>query len=177
MSHNIAGPSSNTRGKKRQLTEIAHEEEQNVKFQKMIAEGIQNAMPTILAAVRETTQMEKEKSKAVNQSRESVPHVSIHTEVDHHSSNGENFHVRNLERRPLKPKGCSYKTFQNCKPSNFNGNEGAVGALRWLEKTEAVLAVSKCAEEDKVLYASNLFQNEALEWWNATIQTKGRERL
>ncbi|KAI3797696.1 hypothetical protein L1987_32959 [Smallanthus sonchifolius] len=69
--------------------------------------------------------------------------------------------------------GCSYKTFQACKPYDFLGKEGGVATLRW---TESVLAISKCAEEDKVLYASNLFKNFALEWWNALVSAKGRER-
>ncbi|KAD0650520.1 hypothetical protein E3N88_43928 [Mikania micrantha] len=70
--------------------------------------------------------------------------------------------------------GCSYKTFQSCKPPEFAGTEVAVVALRWLEKIEAAVAISKCAEEDMVLYASNSFNDGALEWWNSIIQTKGR---
>ncbi|KAJ0909121.1 putative retrotransposon gag domain-containing protein [Helianthus annuus] len=46
--------------------------------------------------------------------------------------------------------------------------------LRWLEKTEAVIAISKCAEEDQVMYASNLFKEGVLEWWNTILQAKGR---
>ncbi|KAD2392772.1 hypothetical protein E3N88_39749 [Mikania micrantha] len=62
----------------------------------------------------------------------------------------------------------------SCKPPEFAGTEGAVVALRWLETIEAVIAISKCAEEDMVLYASNSFKDGALEWWNSIIQTKGR---
>ncbi|KAJ0929399.1 putative transcription factor interactor and regulator CCHC(Zn) family [Helianthus annuus] len=70
--------------------------------------------------------------------------------------------------------GCTYKEFLACKPAEFAGNEGATATLRWLEKTEAVLAISKCAEEDQVMYASNLFKEGALEWWNTVLQAKGR---
>lgn len=59
----------------------------------------------------------------------------------------------------------------------FSGSEGAVSALRWLEKTKAMLAISKCMEEDKVLYACNLFLNKALEWWNTIRQIKGNEKM
>ena len=45
--------------------------------------------------------------------------------------------------------------------------------MRWLEKTEAVIRISKCEEEDKVMYASNLFVNESLEWWNTILQARG----
>ncbi|KAJ0588116.1 putative transcription factor interactor and regulator CCHC(Zn) family [Helianthus annuus] len=69
--------------------------------------------------------------------------------------------------------GCTYKEFLACKPVEFAGNEGATAALRWLEKTEAVIKISKCAEEDKVMYASHLFKEEALEWWNTVLKAKG----
>ena len=72
-------------------------------------------------------------------------------------------------------RGCNYKDFLACKPTEFAGNEGAIAALRWLEKTEAVLAISKCTMEDKVMYDSNLFRDEALEWWNTIIQAQGRD--
>ncbi|KAI3808912.1 hypothetical protein L1987_24875 [Smallanthus sonchifolius] len=68
------------------------------------------------------------------------------------------------------------QTFQACKPYDFLGKKGGVATLRWIEKTESVLALSKCAKEDKVLYDSNLFKNFALEWWNALVSAKGRER-
>ncbi|KAJ0818129.1 putative transcription factor interactor and regulator CCHC(Zn) family [Helianthus annuus] len=70
--------------------------------------------------------------------------------------------------------GCTYKEFLAGKPAEFAGNEGATATLRWLEKTEAVIAISKCAEEDQVMYASNLFKEGALEWWNTVLQAKGR---
>uniref|UniRef100_A0A251U4U0 Retrotransposon gag domain-containing protein n=1 Tax=Helianthus annuus TaxID=4232 RepID=A0A251U4U0_HELAN len=41
------------------------------------------------------------------------------------------------------------------------------------EETEPVLKISKCAEEDKILFASNLFKNAALEWWNTILQSRG----
>ncbi|XP_021979416.1 uncharacterized protein LOC110875528 [Helianthus annuus] len=68
---------------------------------------------------------------------------------------------------------CTYKKFLACKPTEFAGSEGATAVLRWLEKTEVVLKISKCVEEDKVMYASNLFKEEALEWWNTILQAKG----
>ncbi|KAJ0600402.1 hypothetical protein HanIR_Chr03g0116231 [Helianthus annuus] len=71
--------------------------------------------------------------------------------------------------------GCTYKEFLVCKPNEFAGSEGATAALRWLEKTKAVLKISKCAEEDKVIYAFNLFKEEVLEWWNTILQVKGSD--
>ncbi|KAF5756964.1 putative retrotransposon gag domain-containing protein [Helianthus annuus] len=73
--------------------------------------------------------------------------------------------------------GCSYKEFWSCKPMEFAGNEGAVAALRWIAKTKAVLKISKCAEEDKIMFASNLFKDSALEWWNTILQSRGSDRV
>ncbi|KAJ0542764.1 putative nucleotidyltransferase, Ribonuclease H [Helianthus annuus] len=72
--------------------------------------------------------------------------------------------------------GCTYKEFLACKPVEFAGNEGATATLRWLEKTKAVIAISKCDMNDQVMYASNLFKEGALEWWNTVLQAKGRNK-
>nr|GEZ87200.1 hypothetical protein [Tanacetum cinerariifolium] len=52
-------------------------------------------------------------------------------------------------RRAPKVRGCSYKTFMNCKPYSFNGTEGVVRLSRWFEKMESVFEIGKCGEEDK----------------------------
>jgi hypothetical protein len=39
------------------------------------------------------------------------------------------------------------------------------------------LAISKCADEDMVLFSSHSFKDEALEWGNTVIQSKGRQRI
>ncbi|GKB59777.1 reverse transcriptase domain-containing protein [Tanacetum coccineum] len=31
---------------------------------------------------------------------------------------------------------CSYKEFMSCQPINFKGTEGAIGLIRWFERTE-----------------------------------------
>ncbi|GJW04909.1 putative reverse transcriptase domain-containing protein [Tanacetum coccineum] len=33
---------------------------------------------------------------------------------------------------------CSYKEFMSCQPINFKGTEGAIGLIRWFERTESV---------------------------------------
>ncbi|GKE48389.1 reverse transcriptase domain-containing protein, partial [Tanacetum coccineum] len=43
----------------------------------------------------------------------------------------------------------NYKEFVNCQPFYFNGTEGAVGLIRWFERTESVFSQSKCAKENK----------------------------
>nr|GEY94830.1 putative reverse transcriptase domain-containing protein [Tanacetum cinerariifolium] len=62
-----------------------------------------------------------------------------------------------------------------CSPITFRGNEGAVGLIRWIEKTEMVFTVSKCTEANKVVFATATFQDRVLTWWNSQVATLGIE--
>nr|GEX30175.1 putative reverse transcriptase domain-containing protein [Tanacetum cinerariifolium] len=48
----------------------------------------------------------------------------------------------------------NYKEFISCQPFYFNGAEGAVGLIRWFERTESVFSRSRCAEENKVTFTT-----------------------
>ncbi|GJR47634.1 hypothetical protein Tco_1315737 [Tanacetum coccineum] len=75
---------------------------------------------------------------------------------------------RNTEPREiLVAKRGNYKEFINCQPFYFNGTEGAVDLIRWFERTESVFSRSKCAEEDRVTFATGTLTDDALSWWNA----------
>ncbi|GKA42734.1 hypothetical protein Tco_0735394 [Tanacetum coccineum] len=37
---------------------------------------------------------------------------------------------------------CSYKEFMSCQPTNFKGSEGAVGLIRWFERTKSVFSLA-----------------------------------
>ncbi|GJR41982.1 reverse transcriptase domain-containing protein [Tanacetum coccineum] len=54
----------------------------------------------------------------------------------------------NLTGTPAVKTG-NYKEFISCQPFCFNGTEGAVGLIRWFERTESVFSRSRCAEENK----------------------------
>ncbi|GJX66858.1 hypothetical protein Tco_0302585 [Tanacetum coccineum] len=49
---------------------------------------------------------------------------------------------------------CSYKEFMSCQPFNFKGMEGAVGLIRWFERTESVFSYSNCTEDCKMKFAT-----------------------
>nr|GFB81306.1 reverse transcriptase domain-containing protein [Tanacetum cinerariifolium] len=78
---------------------------------------------------------------------------------------------RNLEPKetPIVKRG-NYKEFISYQPFYFNGKEGAIRLIRWFEHTESVFSRSKCAEEDKVTFATGTLTNDALSWWNAYAQ-------
>ncbi|GJS98046.1 hypothetical protein Tco_0819216 [Tanacetum coccineum] len=70
----------------------------------------------------------------------------------------------------------NYKEFISCQPFYLNGTEGAVGLIRWFERTESVFSHSKCAEENKVTFATGTLTDDALSWWNAYAQPMGIEQ-
>nr|GFA03416.1 reverse transcriptase [Tanacetum cinerariifolium] len=74
---------------------------------------------------------------------------------------------------PVIVQGCTYKTFMNGKPHPFNRTEGVVGLRQWIEKVEQVFEICKCAEEDKVMFATSTFEGRALTWWNGNVHTLG----
>nr|GEW60965.1 reverse transcriptase domain-containing protein [Tanacetum cinerariifolium] len=85
--------------------------------------------------------------------------------------------IRNTVPRetPVVKRG-NYKEFISCQPFYFNGTEGAVGLIRWFERTESVFSHSNCAKENKVTFATGTLTDDSLSWWNAYAQPirKGR---
>ncbi|GJW12209.1 reverse transcriptase domain-containing protein [Tanacetum coccineum] len=64
----------------------------------------------------------------------------------------------------------NYKEFISCQPFNFNDTEGAINLIHWFKRTESVFSRSKCAEEDRVTFATGTLTDDALSWWNAYAQ-------
>ncbi|KAI3727060.1 hypothetical protein L1987_66869 [Smallanthus sonchifolius] len=65
---------------------------------------------------------------------------------------------------------CTFKAYMDCKPHSFSGAEGAVGLLRWMEKSESAFAMCNCPPNNQVKYASGTLEGSALTWWNAQVQ-------
>ncbi|GKA73524.1 reverse transcriptase domain-containing protein [Tanacetum coccineum] len=61
----------------------------------------------------------------------------------------------------------------NCQPFNFKGTEGAVGLIRWFERTESVFLCSSCTKDCKVKFSTGTLTEEALSWWNSFAQPIG----
>nr|GFC10919.1 reverse transcriptase domain-containing protein [Tanacetum cinerariifolium] len=83
----------------------------------------------------------------------------------------------NLETKetPIAKRG-NHKGFISCQPFYFNGTEGAIRLIRWIECIESVFSRSKCVEEDRVTFATGTLTNDALSWWNAYAQPIGIEQ-
>ncbi|KAI3783390.1 hypothetical protein L1987_42470 [Smallanthus sonchifolius] len=170
-----AGSSQNTRGKRKQVAiENAAENPNSRKdFQKMIMEGIKDSLPMIFTEL-EKRQADRlspqllilksvhskpltQHTQTLTQSKPITPRPEgsstlktrkqeYYLKSSEDESMGNNFgHVEN-KRKII---GCTYNMFQDCKPYNFSRREGGIATLRWIEKTESVLAINKCAEKDK----------------------------
>nr|GEY11879.1 reverse transcriptase domain-containing protein [Tanacetum cinerariifolium] len=66
---------------------------------------------------------------------------------------------------------CSYKEFMSCRPFNLKGSEGAIGLIRWFERTKSVFI-----EDCKVKFSTGTLTEEALPWWNSFAQPIGIEK-
>ncbi|GKB72872.1 hypothetical protein Tco_0934284 [Tanacetum coccineum] len=85
-------------------------------------------------------------------------------------ANADNTNRNTGEREAPVARKCSYKEFMSCQPFNFKGSEGAVGLIRWFERTESVFSRSNCTEDCKVKFATGTLTEEALSWWNSFAQ-------
>nr|GEY61148.1 putative reverse transcriptase domain-containing protein [Tanacetum cinerariifolium] len=72
-----------------------------------------------------------------------------------------------MDSQPHEPRGSPHDTHH----ITFRGNEGAVGLIRWIEKTELVFTVSNCTKANKVVFPAATFQDQALTWWNSQVAT------
>nr|GEX03973.1 reverse transcriptase domain-containing protein [Tanacetum cinerariifolium] len=70
---------------------------------------------------------------------------------------------------------CTYKEFMSCQPFYFNGTEGAIGLIRWFERTESVFSRSNCIEDCKVKFATGTLTEDALSLWNFYVKPIGIE--
>ncbi|GJR60126.1 hypothetical protein Tco_1502288 [Tanacetum coccineum] len=70
--------------------------------------------------------------------------------------NADNTNRNTEPRESHVARKCSYKEFMSCQPFNFKGTEGAIGLIRWFERTESVFLHSNCIEDCKVKFATVL---------------------
>ncbi|GKA94449.1 reverse transcriptase domain-containing protein [Tanacetum coccineum] len=83
--------------------------------------------------------------------------------------NADNTNRNTKEREALLARQCSYKEFMSCQ------SKGAVGLIRWFERTESVFSRSNFTEDCKVKFATGTLTEEALSWWNSFAQPIGIE--
>ncbi|GKD08152.1 reverse transcriptase domain-containing protein, partial [Tanacetum coccineum] len=119
-------------------------------FSTIIAQQLQNLLPTIVAQVGDQG---RGQGNGRNQNGDAV-----------------NDNIRGDVSR-----GCTYKEFLACNPKEYDGKGGAIVYTRWIEKMESVQDMSGCRDSQKVKYTAGSFVGKALTWWNSQIHTRGRE--
>ncbi|GKD13453.1 hypothetical protein Tco_1197860 [Tanacetum coccineum] len=127
-------------------------------FFTIIAQHLQNLLPTILAQVGSQG---SDQGNGRNQNGDAVN--------DNIQGDVRNV-IENNDRR-----GCTYKEFLACNPKEYDGKGGAIVYTRWIEKMESVQDMSGCRDNQKVKYTARSFVGKALTWWNSQIHTRGRE--
>nr|GFA70152.1 reverse transcriptase domain-containing protein [Tanacetum cinerariifolium] len=88
---------------------------------------------------------------------------SVATALEAQAANMENADNTNRNPEPREApvaRKCSYKEFMRCQPFNFKGSEGAVGLIRWFERTESVFSRSNCTKDCKVKIATDVFPKD-----------------
>ncbi|GKC55314.1 putative reverse transcriptase domain-containing protein [Tanacetum coccineum] len=93
----------------------------------------------------------------------STSHVSgCHQETQAATmANADNTNRNTRPREGHVARKYSHKEFMSCQPFNFKGTEGAVGLIRWFERTKSVFSRSNCTEDCKVKFATRTLTEEA----------------
>ncbi|KAI3743707.1 hypothetical protein L1987_56771 [Smallanthus sonchifolius] len=65
---------------------------------------------------------------------------------------------------------CTFKAYMDCKPHSFSGAEGAVGLLRWMEKSESAFAMCNCPPNNKEYCPRDEVQKLEGEFWNLKME-------
>ncbi|GJU45226.1 hypothetical protein Tco_1202492 [Tanacetum coccineum] len=100
---------------------------------------------------------------------------SVFAALEAQATNMSNTDNTTRPREALVSRQCSYKEFMSCQPIDFKGSEGAIGLIRWFERTESVFSRSNYTEDCKVKFATSTLTEEALSWWNSFAQPIGIE--
>ncbi|GJU48648.1 reverse transcriptase domain-containing protein [Tanacetum coccineum] len=127
-------------------------------FSTIIAQKLQNLLPTIVAQVDGQS---RGQGNGRNQNGNAV---------DDHIQGDVGNVIENNDRR-----GCTYKELLACNLKEYDGKGGAIVYTRWIEKMETVQDMSGCRDSQKVKYTAGSFVGKALTWWNSQIYTRRRE--
>ncbi|GKB00524.1 reverse transcriptase domain-containing protein [Tanacetum coccineum] len=119
-------------------------------FSTIIAQQLQNLLPTIVAQVGGQG---KGQGNGRNQNGDAV-NDNIQGDVS---------------------RGCTYKEFLACILKEYGGKGGVIVYIRWIKKMESVHDMSGCKDSQRVKYTAGSFVCKALTWWNSEIHTRGRE--
>ncbi|KAI3669397.1 hypothetical protein L6452_40632 [Arctium lappa] len=125
---------------------------------------LQETLQALLAHETKEALASKERSEEKSTSEMSEPPVTM---VGSHSQS-----TPIIAATALTEKGCSYKSFAACKPPIFKEECDPIVVIKWIGEMELTFDTSKCAEEDKVVFALSMLRDNVVFWWEA--ETGGR---
>nr|GEU98377.1 retrotransposon protein, putative, Ty3-gypsy subclass [Tanacetum cinerariifolium] len=123
-------------------------------FSTIIAQKLQNQLPSILAQVGNQG---NDHGIDRNQNGDAVN--------DNIRSDVRNVIVNNDRR------GYTYKEFLAYHPKEYDGKGGAIVYTRWIDKMESVQDMSRCGNDQKVKYSAGSFVSKALTWTGNAFAT------
>ncbi|GJZ99394.1 putative reverse transcriptase domain-containing protein [Tanacetum coccineum] len=107
----------------------------------IIAQQLQNLLPTMLAQVSNRGNVRNQNGNLVNENvQENVGNVLVNS----------------------NRVGCSYKEFLACNHKEYDGKGGVVVLTRWIEKMGNVQDMNGCSNDQKVKYTAGSFVSKAL---------------
>ena len=66
----------------------------------------------------------------------------------------------------------SFKSFTSVHPSECTGEGNTTMLLHWFEKMEIIFLHCECLDHKKTNFASSVFNQKALTWWNSVKDTQ-----
>ncbi|GKA17351.1 putative reverse transcriptase domain-containing protein [Tanacetum coccineum] len=87
---------------------------------------------------------------------------SVSAALEAQATNMANIDNTTRPRKSPIARKCSYKEFISSNDINFKGTEGAVGLIRWFERTESVFSRSNCIEDCKIKKLTDYLLNQKL---------------
>ncbi|KAI3680700.1 hypothetical protein L6452_35474 [Arctium lappa] len=126
---------------------------------------LQETLNALLAQRNNEVSVSKEKSED-----------KVGTEVAESPVTGMGSHPQSgpiVSVKAVTGRGCNFKEFAACKPPSYKGECDPLVALRWIKSMELAFDTSKCAEDDKVVYALSMLKDEAVMWWDVESGGQG----
>ncbi|PWA56949.1 zinc finger, CCHC-type, Retrotransposon gag domain protein [Artemisia annua] len=124
-----------------------------------------------LVADRVGRAIEKVMPFYVNKTTENLQKI-FQEEIEKLKKSGEL--MNDLNARPgVGKEKSTYRDFTACAPPIFMGSLDPLKSSRWISDIEGAFRTSRCAEEDKVNFATNYLRERAKIWWEGKANEKG----
>nr|XP_043639339.1 uncharacterized protein LOC122610413 [Erigeron canadensis] len=142
----------------------------------LITDRMNAMMPNLATQVAQILEIPLTEGTRITQSKKVQEEPEQNQEVHSDSEGASQINTRaTAEGRVSQGRGCSFKTFTQCKPPVYIGEKGAAELLMWFENMEEALYHTETAEDKMVEHATSQFDGAARSWWTGIVTTDGRK--